>query len=171
MEYKHELPIMSMDTTETNCCPRFEPEIWDEKIFELTNLPMVRAATRSFFYVPLNMAKVMTKTMNQILEQGAATTDKYLILSEDISPWKCNNYFLVQKPVKGLENVSFSGNFYTKVFEGDFKEIPDGIAVLKKSMERQDLKIGRILSFYTTCPKCAKIYGKNYIVLFGEVVQ
>ena len=22
---------------------------------------------------------------------------------------------------------------------------------------------------YTTCPKCAKVYGKNYVVLFGQI--
>ncbi|TSC93668.1 MAG: hypothetical protein CEN91_156 [Candidatus Berkelbacteria bacterium Licking1014_85] len=22
---------------------------------------------------------------------------------------------------------------------------------------------------YTTCPKCAKVYGKNYVVLFAQV--
>jgi len=23
--------------------------------------------------------------------------------------------------------------------------------------------------FYTTCPKCAKVYGKNYVVILAEV--
>lgn len=27
----------------------------------------------------------------------------------------------------------------------------------------------RILAFYATCPKCAKHYGKNEVVLFAEV--
>ena len=27
----------------------------------------------------------------------------------------------------------------------------------------------RMLFYYTTCPRCAKAYGKNYVVLFAEV--
>jgi hypothetical protein len=29
--------------------------------------------------------------------------------------------------------------------------------------------IKRQLFYYTTCPKCAKHYGKNYVVLLAEV--
>jgi len=25
------------------------------------------------------------------------------------------------------------------------------------------------LFYYTTCPKCAEVYGKNYVVLLAEV--
>ena len=28
---------------------------------------------------------------------------------------------------------------------------------------------GRIYHFYTTCPRCAKYYGKNYTVLLAQV--
>jgi len=27
----------------------------------------------------------------------------------------------------------------------------------------------RMFFFYTTCPKCAKKYGKNYVVTLGKV--
>ena len=27
----------------------------------------------------------------------------------------------------------------------------------------------QLLFYYTTCPKCAKAYGKNYVVLFAQV--
>ena len=27
----------------------------------------------------------------------------------------------------------------------------------------------KIYVFYTTCPKCAKVYGKNYTVLLAKV--
>ena len=28
---------------------------------------------------------------------------------------------------------------------------------------------GEVWFFYTTCPKCAKVYGKNYVVGIAEV--
>jgi hypothetical protein len=41
-------------------------------------------------------------------------------------------------------------------------------------MERHVAKKGRHLQklyfFYTTCPKCAKVYGKNYVVGVAQVV-
>ena len=33
--------------------------------------------------------------------------------------------------------------------------------------KRRELK--KMYFFYTTCPKCAKVYGKNYVVLFAKV--
>jgi hypothetical protein len=29
--------------------------------------------------------------------------------------------------------------------------------------------VEQLFYFYTTCPKCAKVYGKNYVVLFAKV--
>jgi len=33
--------------------------------------------------------------------------------------------------------------------------------------KNKDLK--KLYFYYTTCPKCAKIYGKNYVVLLAQV--
>ncbi len=29
--------------------------------------------------------------------------------------------------------------------------------------------MGRNFNYYTTCPKCAKKYGKNYVVILAQV--
>ena len=29
----------------------------------------------------------------------------------------------------------------------------------------------KMLEWYTTCPKCAKAYGKNYVVIIAEVTS
>jgi hypothetical protein len=44
-----------------------------------------------------------------------------MLLSTDPSPWKGEHYASVSKEVDGAENVTRSGNFITKVFEGDYK--------------------------------------------------
>ena len=31
------------------------------------------------------------------------------------------------------------------------------------------LNIGKWYMWYTTCPKCAKKYGKNYVVIVGQI--
>jgi hypothetical protein len=33
--------------------------------------------------------------------------------------------------------------------------------------QRKELK--KLYFFYTTCPKCAKYYGKNYVVLLAQI--
>ena len=36
-------------------------------------------------------------------------------------------------------------------------------------VKSKDKRINKLFYFYTTCPKCAKTYGKNYVVLFAQV--
>ena len=57
MEVLKQLPKINMNDSETGCCPRFQPEIYDEKLFELDGLDMVIAKTRStllcqFVFIP-----------------------------------------------------------------------------------------------------------------------
>lgn len=165
----NELPKMNMDISETGCCPKFNPEAWNEKVFQFNNLIFVKAKTRSFFYIPLNMGKVMSSVMSIINKAQAEVPDRYLILSHDVSPWRCEHYFLVTKEVKGMEITKLSGTFLTKVFEGGFKEISNWMKEMDAYVKSQGKESKTIYSFYTTCPKCAKNYGKNYVVLFAQV--
>lgn len=169
LEILSELPQMNMDTAETGCCPKFEPEKWDGKLFELKDLKMVKTSTKSFFYMPLNMGSVMGKTMNAITQAGADYTDRYLILSQDKSKWSCDHYFLVKSDVPSQEMVNFSGQFIAKVFEGGYGEMPNWIPELEAFIKREGKEMKSMYAFYTTCPKCVKHYGKNYVVLFGEI--
>ena len=36
-------------------------------------------------------------------------------------------------------------------------------------VEKKNKKIKKLYFSYTTCPKCAKAYGKNYVVLFAQI--
>jgi len=171
MERLNELPQMNMDRTETGCCPRFQPDSWNEKIISLHNLPMVKASTRSLFYIPLNMGKVMTDTMSKIVAANAEETERYLILSEELTPFRGMHHFLVKKNVPDLENELLSGTFFTMVFNGNYNQIPKWMKEMQQKANEEQLTIKRYLSFYTTCPKCAATYGNNYVVLFGELTE
>jgi hypothetical protein len=35
----------------------------------------------------------------------------------------------------------------------------------------KDKEIEKIYFYYTTCPKCAKLYGKNYTVIFAKILE
>ena len=91
------------------------------------------------------------------------------MLSHELSPWRAEHYFAVTKDVPGAEMVTLSGNFLAKVFEGPFKDAGKWCKELTKFVESQGKQIRKCFFFYTTCPKCAKNYGKNYVVGFAQI--
>jgi hypothetical protein len=75
----------------------------------------------------------------------------------------------VDKPVEKADNVSLSGDFLFKVYEGPFKDAGKWMKDFETHAGEQDLKVEKQYMWYTTCPKCAKKYGKNYVVVVGQV--
>lgn len=165
----NELPIMDLNNSQTGCCPKFEPDKWDEKKFVFDNLLFAKASTKSFLFIPLNYGKVMTKSMRFIEASKAKDPDSNLILSHDVSRWRLDHYFKVSKEVAGMEMVRLSGTYITKVFDAPHKDIPKLIFKLEDYITEQGYQMTTRYSFYTTCPYCAETYGHNYIVLFGQI--
>ncbi len=54
------------EEAETGCCPRFNPEPWDEKEITLQDRMFLKDRARSIFHIPLNFGGVMTKNMEKI---------------------------------------------------------------------------------------------------------
>ena len=69
----------------------------------------------------------------------------------------------------GAENVMLSGRFLSKVYEGAFKETAAWGEDFKKYAAGKSANIETWYMWYTTCPKCAKKYGKNYTVIVGKL--
>lgn len=153
----------------TGCCPVFHPEMYDNQVFDLSDYNFIQVSTLSFMYMPLNMDKVFTRTMESINLNKQAYDDRYLILSKDISPFKCNHYFLVKGDVEGYETHKIKGQFYTKVYDGEFKQISSWIKDFENQLKAKNSTLKDMYVFYTTCPNCAKVYGHNYVVLFGKL--
>ncbi len=164
----NELPKMNMDRAETGCCPRFNPEPWDQQTFVFENKLFVKARTISFWHIPLNMGAVFPRVWKKI-EQEQAVGDSFLVLSYDPSPWRGEHYFAVERDVSGEEMVRLSGAFLTKVFEGPFSEAKNWVRQAEEYVKSRGKIMKKLYFFYTTCPKCAKHYGKNYVVAFVEV--
>jgi hypothetical protein len=152
------------------CCPKFNPEGWDNQEINLQDRQFVKGKTISFFYMPLNMGSMMKKMMGEIKKNDAEPSkDKWLMLSNDVSPWKSEHFIAVNKEVDGMENVKLSGKYYTKVFEGPYKNAKDWHGEMINLAKEKDVEVDKIYFYYTTCPKCAKKYGKNYVVGFVKV--
>ena len=53
--------------------------------------------------------------------------------------------------------------------EGPYRDAPMWIGVMESQAAAQGKKAKRTFLYYTTCPRCAKHYGKNYVVGFAEI--
>lgn len=163
------LPKYDMSDNPTNCCPRFNPEGWDEQELHFQDKLFVKARTRSIFHIPINMASVFPNTLSAIENADAMSEDNFLVLSYDPSPWTGEHYFAVAHDVAGQEMVHLTGEFLTKVFEGPYKEAPKMEKAMEDFVHSQGKKTKKTYFFYTTCPKCAKYYGKNYMIAVAEI--
>jgi hypothetical protein len=160
------LPNLNTDNRETGCCPRFDPTRWDGAEIEFHDRPFVRATTINFMHVPLNMGRMMKKTWRKI---QAADAVQFLVLSTDPSPWRGEHYFAVTKDVPDAEMVTLSGRFLTKVFEGPYRNAGKWAQDMKEFVASTGKELKKLYFFYTTCPRCAKRFGKNYVVAFVQV--
>jgi hypothetical protein len=163
------LPRYDASDNPTNCCPRFKPEGWDGQELHFEEKPFVRATTRSLFHIPLNMGTVYPETFAALEEADAIDDEQMIVLSRDPSAWRGEHLFAVTKEVPGQETVRLSGDYLTKVFEGPFRNAPQWEKALESFAAERGNKPVRTWFFYTTCPKCAKVYGKNYVVGVVEV--
>jgi hypothetical protein len=169
MEILYDVPVMDMAHSPTGCCPVFDPSAWDNKLFCFERLRFVQATTRSFFYMPLDMDRVMTRSQKQIHDAGAEISDRYLMLSRDVSKWRSYHYFMVSKDVFDMPSADLPGHYFAKVYEGPYQNMSGWYKDLQATVTQHGMKADQFLAFYTTCPKCAKTYGKNYVVLFARV--
>ncbi|MCK5084332.1 MAG: hypothetical protein KAQ64_01625 [Candidatus Pacebacteria bacterium] len=154
--------------SETGCCPRFDPKPWNEKEINWQDKLFLKDHVTSFFHIPLNFGKVMIKNMEKI-EKADALSEIPLMLSDEKSLWGSDLYIAVSREVPDAEMAKISGTFLTKVFEGDYKNAGKWAKEMEEYVRSKEKEIKKVYFFYTTCPKCAKVYGKNYVVLLVKV--
>lgn len=61
------------------------------------------------------------------------------------------------------------GKYLTKVFEGPYKDAKKWYDAIIDYAKSKGKKAGKVYFFYTTCPKCAKHYGKNYVIALASI--
>ncbi len=155
--------------SETGWCPRFDPEPWQEKEVQWESKLFIKDRVLCLFHVPLMFGRAMTRNLERIGAADAFTAEVPLGLSDHTSKWNMDLYIEVAKEVPGAENVRLSGSYLTKVFEGPFKDTAQWCRDMAEWVASKGKTIKKQLMYYTTCPKCAKHYGKNYVVILAEV--
>ena len=92
-----------------------------------------------------------------------------IVLADENSLWGADVYVSVAGDVPGAQMATLSGTFLSKVFEGPFKDIRTWIGQMGEHVKSQGKELEKLYFYYTTCPRCAKKYGKNYVVLLARV--
>jgi hypothetical protein len=55
------------------------------------------------------------------------------------------------------------------MFFGPYQNAGKWAQEMQAYVKGQGKELKKLYFFYTTCPKCAKAYGKNYVVLFAQI--
>lgn len=152
----------------TGCCQPFNPEPWRDKEITWENKIFVKDHVTSFLHVPLNMGKKIIKNM-ALIEAAGARAPQQLMLTDEKSLWGADIYIDVAKQVPGAQMTTLSGTFLTKVFEGPYKNAGRWAKEMAKYVEAKGRVLEKLYFSYTTCPRCAKAYGKNYVVLLAQI--
>jgi hypothetical protein len=152
----------------TGCCEPFDPKPWQDKEIIWVDKLFVKDNVTSLLHIPLNMGKKIIKNM-ELIEKANAKALHQLMLTDEKSLWGADIYIDVAKKVPGAQMATLSGTFLTKVFEGPYQNVGKWGEEMKKYVENKGKKIKKLYFSYTTCPKCAKAYGKNYVVLFAQI--
>lgn len=152
----------------TGCCEPFDPEPWQDKEITWNNKVFVKDRVACIFHIPLNMGKVIVKNL-ELIEKAGAKAPYQLMLTDENSLWGADIYIDVAKDVPGAEMATVSGTFLTKVFEGPYRNAGKWAGEMSGYVKSRGQQIKKLYFSYTTCPKCAKAYGKNYVVLFAQI--
>lgn len=154
--------------SESTCCPEFDPIPWDDQLSEWKDKRFIKDKVCTLFYMPINFGQVMKRLDRKVSASGATMPDN-LGLSDHTSKWNMDIYLAVDKEVSDAENVTLSGKFFSKVYEGPFRDTEKWCKDFESNANAKGYTIKKWYMWYTTCPKCAKKYGKNYVVVIGQV--
>jgi hypothetical protein len=159
---------MSSQPQNTECCPEFDPAPWDGKVIEWSNKQFIKDKVFTIFYMPVTFGALMKRLDERVREAGATIPDG-LCLSDHTSKWNMDVYLAVDKEIPDAVNVQLSGKFLSKVYEGPFKNTGKWCKDFENYARNEGMEIKKWYMWYTTCPKCAKKYGKNYVAILAEV--
>jgi hypothetical protein len=82
--------------TTSECCPKFDPAQWDDKVFEWSDKKFIKDHVFTLFYMPVCFGKVMIR-LNKIVDQAKATIPDWLCLSDHTSRWNIDLYLAVDQ--------------------------------------------------------------------------
>lgn len=158
--------------TDAPCCPPFDSAPWDGVNHRWTRKLFIKDKVRQIFHIPVRMGVVVDRMWKKVQAAGAAPADSdFLLLAYDPSPWISELYMTVTRNVPDAEMAELTGEFFSKVYDGPYNHVPRWLAATDKILSQTGKKAIRHYFHFTTCPRCAKIYGHNYVIDFAQTAE
>ena len=158
---------------EKECCPKFDPDKWDEKTNVWQDKSFLKETVPTFFHIPFPpmIGNKIQKMYALAEEAGAEPEDKqeWIVLFHDPTAFRSEMFMSTTKTVPGANNVTLSGNYISKVFDGPYNAVPKFIKQMGSYLEKKGELAKDYYVHYAYCPKCAKKFNHNYAVLFAAV--
>ncbi len=153
---------------ETGCCPRFDPKTWDKKTIKWEKKLFLKDRVFSFFHIPINFGGVMKRDV-EMIEKAKAKDPHMIVLSDENSLFGADIYLSVKKNVPKAKMEKITGTFLSKVFEGSYSNMGKWVKEMQEYVKSKNKIMKKMYFYYTTCPKFAKVYGKNYVVILAKI--
>ncbi len=150
------------------CCSPFDPGPWQEKEIRWDRKTFVADRVRSLFHVPLNFGSVMKRNV-ALIEAAGAKPEPMIVLSDENSLWGADVYVEASRDVPGARMASLSGTFLCRVFEGPYRNAGRWAREMRDFVRSKGKDLRKLYFYYTTCPKCGREHGRNYVVLLAQV--
>ena len=161
--------MTSRAVTKEVCCPEFEPSLWDDRIITWKDKRFIRDHVFTLFYMPVNYGSVMRRFNKKIVNSESEIPKDGLCLADHTSKWNMDLYLAVDHEIRWAKNVTISGQFYCKVYEGPFRDTGKWCEDFERTIQTKGFPKHRLYMWYTTCPRCAKKYGKNYVAILSHI--
>ena len=162
-----------MENQEKQCCPKFNPEKWDGKTHEWNDKPFIKETMPTLFHMPLpSVIDKKITGMCKLMEDAGkseANAEDILMLFRDPSAFKSEIYLSVTGIVPNANNTNISGTFVSKVFSGPYSSVPKFMKQMDEYLKTKNKKTKDYYIHYAYCPKCAKKYGDNFMIIFAKV--
>jgi len=149
------------------CCPPFDPKPWEQTIVSFDDQFFMKVKVLTFNSIPLNFGSVMTRARKLIGQAGAKVVNN-IALCNHVSKWTMEVYIAIDKEFDNLKAIRLPGTFLSNVYEGPFKDTAIWCKDFERLAKEKEFVINTWYMWYTTCPKCAKKYGKNYVVVLAR---
>ena len=159
--------------TETKeCCPQFDPQPLNKVTHEWKDKPFITETIPQFLHMPLPWMykRTLTRMWERAKGLGIAPDIKdFLLLAYDPSQWKSELYLAVTREAPGADVVKMTGTYVSKVFDGPYSGVPKYITEMEGYLKTLAKKSKKYYFYFTTCLKCAKKFGHNYIIAVSEI--
>lgn len=162
-----------MQKEELECCPVFDTSKWDGRTYNWDRKKFIMESIPTLFHIPfppmIGMKAAKMDSLARKVDALSSEKTDTLLLFRDPTAFRSEMYLSVTKEVPKANNVSISGTFEAKVFDGFYNAIPTFINEMNRYLSSKGKVAKDYYVHYAYCPKCAQKFKHNYALLLAKV--